>query len=72
MHNGQLEQGMLKQRPMLDATRSNLYQVRAEVHKVKSHFIQSERDLTADVYDLHHIESDAEYLEVIDPVLAEN
>jgi len=63
---------MLQQRPMLDITRSNRYQVRAHVDKITSHFIQSERDSRAELYDLHNFESDAEHLEFIDSLLADN
>jgi len=63
---------MLKQRPTLDNTRSNQYQVRAQVNKVKSHFIQSARDNIAELYDLHRFESAAECLEFIDSLLADN
>jgi hypothetical protein len=48
-HKGYFERGMLKQWPMLDITRSNRYQVRAQVDKVKSHLIQSARDNTAEL-----------------------
>jgi hypothetical protein len=63
---------MLNQRPTLDITRSNWYQVRPHVHKVKSHFIQSTRDNIAELYDLHCFESTAERLEFIDYLLADN
>jgi len=63
---------MLKQRPTLDITRSNWYQVRAQVDKVKSQFIQSARDNIAELYDLHRFESDAEPLEFIDSLPADN
>jgi len=63
---------MLKQRPTLDITRSNRYQVRAQVDKVKSHFIQSAMDNIAELYDLHRFESNAERLEFIDSLLADN
>jgi hypothetical protein len=63
---------MLKQRPTLDIPRSNQYQVRAQVDKVKSHFIQSRRDNKAEHYDLHCIESAAEHLEFIDSLLPDN
>jgi len=62
---------MLKQRPTSDITCSNWYQVRAQVDKVKSHFIQSARDNIAELYDLHRFESAAERLEFIDSLLAE-
>jgi hypothetical protein len=39
---------------------------------VKSHFIQSARDTIAELYDLHSFKSDAERLEFIDSLLAEN
>jgi len=71
MHKGDLERGMLKKRPTLDITRSNQYQVRAQVEKVKSHCIQSARDNIAELYDLHRFESDAERLEFIDSLLAD-
>jgi hypothetical protein len=57
---------------MLDITRSNWYQVRAQVDKVKSYFIQSARDNIAELYDLHRFESTAERLEFIESVLADN
>jgi hypothetical protein len=63
---------MLKQRPKLDITRSNRYQVRAQVDKVKSHFIQSAKDNITELYDLHRFESAAEHLEFIDSLLAGN
>jgi hypothetical protein len=63
---------MLKQRPTLDSTCSNQYQVRAEVDKVTSHFIQSARDNTAEHYDLNRFESAAERLEFFDSLLADN
>jgi hypothetical protein len=59
MHKGDLERGMVKQQSMLDSIRSNWYQVRALVDKVKSHFIQLARDTIDELYDLHHFESDA-------------
>jgi len=63
---------MLMQRPMLDIIRSNQYQVPAQVDMVKSHFIQSTRDNIAGLYDLHRFQSDAEYLELIDSLVADN
>jgi hypothetical protein len=48
------------------------YQVRAQVDKVKSHFIQSARENIAERYDLHRFESAAERLEFIDSLLADN
>jgi hypothetical protein len=72
MHKGDLERGMLKQRPIWDITCSNQYQVRAQVDKVKSHFIQSARDNIAELYYVHHFESAAERLEFIDSPLSDN
>jgi len=63
---------MLNQRPTVDITRSNRYQVHTQVNKVKSHFIQSARDTIAELYDLHRIESAAECLEFIDSLVADN
>jgi len=63
---------MLKQWPTLDITRSKWYQVRAQVDKVKSHFIQSARDNIAELYDLHRFESAAEHSEFLDSLLADN
>jgi len=63
---------MLNQRPMVDITRSNRYQVRAHVDKAKSHFIQSVMHNIAELYDLHRFESGAERLEFIDSLLADN
>jgi len=63
---------MRKQRPTLLITRSNRYQVRAQVDKVKSHLIRSARDNVAERDDVHHFESSAESLEFIDSLLADN
>jgi hypothetical protein len=63
---------MLNQLPTLDITRSNRYQVRAQVVKVKSHLIQSAGDNIAELYDLHRFESPAEHLVFIDCLLADN
>jgi len=63
---------MLKQWPTLDITPSNRYQVRAQVDKVKSHFIQSARENIAELYDLHRFESTGEHLEFINSFLADN
>ena len=71
-HKGHFERGMLNQRPTLDITWSNWYQVRAQVDKVKSHLIQSAMDNIAELYDLHRFESAAERLEFIDSLLADN
>jgi len=71
MRTGDLETGMLKQRPTLDITCSNQYQAHAQVDNVRSHFIQSPGDNIAKLYDLHRFESDAESLEFIDSLLAD-
>jgi hypothetical protein len=63
---------MLKQRPTLDITPSNWYQVRGQVDKDKSHLIQSARDNIAELYDLHRFESASERLEFVDSLLADN
>jgi len=63
---------MLKQRPTLDITRSNNYKVRAQVDKVKFHFVQLARDDIAERYDVHCIESGIEQLEFITLVVADN
>jgi len=63
---------MLNQQPTLDITHSNRYQVRAQVDKVKSHFIQSASDNIVELYDFHWFESAAEHLEFIDYLLADN
>jgi hypothetical protein len=63
---------MLKRRPTLDIRRSIWYQVRAQVGKVPSQFIQSGRNHIAELYDLHRFESDAEGLELIYSLLADN
>jgi hypothetical protein len=63
---------MLKQWPRLDISRSNRYQVRTQVDKITSHLIQSARDNIAELYDLHCLDSDAERLEFIDSLLADN
>jgi len=71
-HKGDRERGMLKQRPTVDISRSNRYQVHTQVNKVQSHFIQSARDNIAELYDLHRFESAAEHLEFIDSLLADS
>jgi len=63
---------MLKQQPTLDIPCSDRYQVCAQGDNVKSHSIQSPRDNIGELYDLHHFESDAEHLEFIDSLLADN
>jgi hypothetical protein len=63
---------MLNQQPTVDITRSNRYQVRAEVNKIKFHFIQSARDNIAELYDLHRFEFATERLPFIDSLLADN
>jgi hypothetical protein len=63
---------MQKQWPTLDITRSNQYQVSAQVDKVKSHFIQSASDNIGELYDIHSIQSDTERLEFIHSLLADN
>jgi hypothetical protein len=63
---------MLNQRPTVDISRSNRYQVGTQVDKVISHFIQSGRDNIAELYDLHCFESATERLEFIDSLLADN
>jgi len=63
---------MLNQQPTLDITRSNQYQVRAQVDKVNSHSLQSARDNIAELDDLHRFESAAERLEFIHSLLADN
>jgi len=63
---------MLNERPTLDITRLNRYEVQAHVDKVKSHFIQSAMENIAELYDLHQFESAAERLEFIDSLLADN
>jgi hypothetical protein len=63
---------MLNLWPTLDITRSNWYQVRAQVDKIKSHFIQSARDNIAERYDLHWLESATERLEFIEYLRADN
>jgi hypothetical protein len=63
---------MLNQQPTVDITRSNQYQVRIQVDKIKSHFIQSANDNIAELYDLHRFESAAEHLEFINSLLPDN
>jgi hypothetical protein len=63
---------MQHQRPRVDITRSYWYQVRIQVHKVISNFIQTARDLIAELYDLNRFDSTAERLKFIDAFLADN
>jgi len=71
-HKEDFETGILNQRPTVDITRSNRYQVHAQVDKFISHFIQSARDNITELNDLHCVESDAERLESIDSLRADN
>jgi len=63
---------MLKECRTLDITRSNRHQVRAQVDKVKSNFIQSVRDNIRELYDLHRFQFAAECLGFIKSLLAGN
>jgi hypothetical protein len=69
---GEIERGMRKQWLTLDMTGSNRYQVRIHVDKVRSHVMQLERNIIVQLYDLYLFESDAEHLEFIDSLLADN
>jgi hypothetical protein len=71
MHKGDLERGMLNQRPTVNITRSNWYRLRVQVVEVISHFIQSVRDNIAELNDIHRFESTTECLEFIDSLLAD-
>jgi len=71
-HKEDLERGMLKQWPTLDITHSNQFQVRIQVDLVKSHFIQSARDIIVELYNHHRFESTAEHLGFIHSLLADN
>jgi len=63
---------MLDQWPTLDIACSNQYQIPVQVKKVKSNCIQSARDNEGEFCHLHHFVSDAERLEFIDSLLADN
>jgi len=63
---------MLNQRPMLDITCWNRYQVRPQVDNVETHFIQSARDNIAELDNLHRFESNAERLEFIQSLAADD
>jgi hypothetical protein len=67
MHKGDIERGMLNPQPTLYITHSNRYQVRAQVNKVKSHFIQSARDNLGELYNLHRCKSTAELYNFLIP-----
>jgi hypothetical protein len=58
--------------PILDITCSSCYQIWAPVDQIKSFLIYSVRDNIAEICDLHHIGSDTERVEFIDPILADN
>ena len=72
MQKGDLERGMLYQGPTMDITHSNRLSVRAQVIKVKSHFIHSPQDNILELCDLHRFESAAEHLEFMDSPLADD
>jgi len=72
MQKGDLETGMLKQQSTLDITHSNWYWVWAQVDYVTFHYIQSARDIVAELYDLHAIEAGAELLQFIDSLRVDN
>jgi hypothetical protein len=63
---------MLNQRPTVDITRKNRYQLRVQLDKVKTHFNQSAWDNIAEFYYLNCFESAAEHLELIDSLVADN
>jgi hypothetical protein len=63
---------MLKLRPTLDIAHSNRYQVPAQVDKVQSHIIQSDKDNISELWDVHHFGSTAEHLSFIHSHLADN
>jgi len=63
---------MLNQRPTVDNACPNRYQVRAQVDRVKSHFIQTATDNIAELNDFHCFESATARLEFIDSLLADN
>jgi hypothetical protein len=71
-HKGDLDRGMLNQRPTVYITRSNWYQVRPQIDTVKSNFIHSARDNIAELYDLRCFESAAECLYFINSLLLDN
>jgi len=71
-HIGDLERGVLKQWPTLDITCSNWYQIRAQVEKIISYFIQTATGNIAEIDDLHRFESDIEHLEFIVHLLVDN
>jgi len=71
-HKGDFERNLLKQQPALDIIHSNQYQVRVQVNTFESKCIQSARDNTAELCDFHHFHSDAECLEFIESLLADN
>jgi len=60
------------QRPMLDITQSNWYQVHAQVDKIKSHFIQSARANIVELDELLRFESATEHWEFTGSLLADN
>jgi hypothetical protein len=70
-YKGHLETGILKQRPKLDTTRSNQYQVQAHVDNVTSYFSPLARDNIAELYDHHCFDSATEYLEFIDSLVTD-
>jgi hypothetical protein len=63
---------MLNQRSTLAIVRSHRCQVRAQVEKVKSHFIQTSRDNIAKLDNIHRFEYSAERLEFIDFRMVDN
>jgi hypothetical protein len=63
---------MLNQRPALDITCSNWYQVRVHVDNDKSHLIVLARYNRAELFGLYRFASTAECLEFIHSFLADN
>jgi hypothetical protein len=63
---------MLKQRPRFTITHPNWYQVRVHVDNIKSHFIEPATDIGAERDNPHWLEFDAEHLEFINYLVADN
>jgi len=72
VHKEKPEWGLRKQLPTVNITCSGQHQVRPQVNKARSHFIQLAEENIAELYDLPRIESATERLEFIDSLLADN
>jgi hypothetical protein len=69
-NEGDFERGLAPRRVAYSLL--NCHQVRAQLDRVKSHFIAAARDNVAELYGLNCCETDAERLSCVDALLADD